>query len=127
MISIELYRARIGAFNAPKSRNVTLANSDNNFDFSPPGEQNNETWAPISLKLPVKFSVLSILTLALIKILLVIGNVEANPGPAQVSKELVLADLIIASDNDDIKKVLALIKLSNTPKDNHIALRGAKI
>ena len=126
MISIELYRARIGAFNAPKTRDVTIAHDDKKFDFSPQGEQYIETWASISLKLPVKFSVVSIMTLALIKILLVIGNVESNPGPAQTDRELALADLIIASDDDDIKKVLSLTKLTNSTKDNHVALRGAK-
>ena len=129
MISLELYRARIGAFNAPKSRNVTLAHSDSdtNFDFSPTEEQYSATWASSSLKIPVKFSVMTIMTFALIRILLNIGNVEANPGPAQVTKELVLADLIIASDEDNIKRVLSLIKLNNTVNHHYSALKGAKL
>ena len=124
MISLELYRARIGAFNAPKSKDVTLAPSDIKFDFSPRGEQPLKTWASSSLKLSVKFSVISILTLALIRILLTIGNIETNPGPAQVSKELALAHQIIASDNDNIKKVLSLTKLTNSINTKYLSLTG---
>ena len=130
MISLDQYRAKIGAFNSTKvkgkdSTDVTLAPSDPSFDFSPPlGDQSYTTWANICLKIPLKSSIVTLISLALLRILLVIGNIESNPGPTH---DLVMADLIISSDDDNIKKVLTQFKVPNSLNANYQALKKVKI
>ena len=65
------------------------------------------------------------LSLQLLKTLLVVGNVESNPGP--MTNERLFTELILGSDDDYVKKVLGKLKTDKCENANYTNLKAMKV